>query len=78
MGEVTELGRFDECMSTSSKQFEIYGAYVVADVRFRLINSPVTPQTENQGGSIVNFVETHWARSKVNDDDDNGENAWAE
>lgn len=78
IGVVTELGRFDWCMSASFEQFEIYGAYAVADVRFRLINSPVAPPTENKERSIVNFVETHWARSKVNDDDDNDENTWAE
>jgi len=44
-GEVTEMGDFDLCMSVSSKQLGINGAYVLVSIQFYPINNITSEQT---------------------------------
>lgn len=56
-GEVNELGYFDQCMSVSSKQLGIYGAYVLVNIRFRFSDENIS--------EILDLAEIDQKRSKV-------------
>lgn len=56
-GEVAELGNFDQCMSVSSDEFGIRGAYAVVDLRFQ--------PADSRGSEPLDFVKAHRDRSRV-------------
>lgn len=56
-GEVNELGYFDRCMSVSSKQLGIYGAYALVNVRFRF--------SDDNTSEILDLAEIDRKKSKV-------------
>lgn len=56
-GYVNELGNFDQCMSVTSKQLGIYGAYALVNIRF----GPSDNDKHVEDDPII----VHWNRSKV-------------
>lgn len=56
-GYVNELGNYDQCMSVTSKQLRIDGAYALVNIRF----GPSDNEKQVQDDPII----VHWNRSKV-------------